>query len=327
MKKIVNFFGDNTALSVSLNRKAADYAESLGLEYSWAPQLPYSQEAVIRALQEADAGIINAEPYGEPVFSRIKNSAKLLVRFGVGYDNVDLAAATAAGIAVARTTGANASAVAETALLLVLACRRKLNRAQAQVKAGLWGKDVGSELIGGTAGIVGFGHVGRIFARLLSGFDCTVLVYDPMLTEEDAAAAGVKKASLEELFALSDAVSIHAPLTDETRGLIGADLLDLMKPEAVLVNTARGGIVDEDALTDALNSGRLAGARLDVFAQEPLPADSPLRSAENLILTPHNASQSVESLWNIYKTAIDICADFFAGRPSAHILNPEYAGR
>ena len=100
-----------------------------------------------------------------------------------------------------------------------------------------------------------------------------------------------------------------------------------MKPEAVLVNTARGGIVDEDALAGALNSGRLAGAGLDVFAQEPLPADSPLRSAENLILTPHNASQSVESLWNIYKTAIDICADFFAGRPSAHILNPEYAGR
>ena len=325
MKKIVSFFGDRSPLFTELNRRAEEYARSLDLEYRWVPQLPFNEEEVVKELREADAGIIDVEPYGEPIFSRIKDRTKLLVRFGVGYDKVDLPAATRAGIAVARTTGANTGAVAEMALTLLLTCSRRLKLAQTRTQSGVWVKDVGHELLGGTLGILGYGSIGRKLRQLVSGFGCRVLVCDHRLTEAEAAAERVERVSLEELFTRADAVSIHVPFREENRNLVDARLLGLMKPTAVLVNTARGSILDEDALYEALKAGKIAGAGLDVYAREPLPADSSLLTLENCILTPHVASQTVESLWNIYRMALEICADFFAGKGSPHILNPDYA--
>ena len=327
MKKIVSFFGDRSPLFTELNRRAKEYARSLDLEYRWVPQLPFNEEEVVKELREADAGIIDVEPYGEPIFSRIKDRTKLLVRFGVGYDKVDLPAATRAGIAVARTTGANTGAVAEMALTLLLTCSRRLKLAQTRTQSGVWVKDVGHELLGGTLGILGYGSIGRKLRQLVSGFGCRVLVCDHRLTEAEAAAERVERVSLEELFTRADAVSIHIPFREENRNLVDARLLSLMKPAAVLVNTARGSIVDEAALYDALRAGKLAGAGLDVYALEPLPKESPLLTLDNCVCTPHVASQTVESLWNIYSMALDIAADFFAGKGSPHILNPEYAGK
>ena len=327
MKKIVSFFGDRSPLFTELNRRAEEYARSLDLEYRWVPQLPFNEEEVVKELREADAGIIDVEPYGEPIFSRIKDRTKLLVRFGVGYDKVDLPAATRAGIAVARTTGANTGAVAEMALTLLLTCSRRLKLAQTRTQSGVWVKDVGHELLGGTLGILGYGSIGRKLRQLVSGFGCRVLVCDHRLTEAEAAAERVERMSLEELFTRADAVSIHIPFREENRNLVDARLLGLMKPTAVLVNTARGSIVDEAALYDALRAGKLAGAGLDVYALEPLPKESPLLTLDNCVCTPHVASQTVESLWNIYSMALDIAADFFAGKGSPHILNPEYAGK
>ncbi len=327
MKKIVSFFGDRSPLFTELNRRAEEYARSLDLEYRWVPQLPFNGEEVVKELREADAGIIDVEPYGEPIFSRIKDRTKLLVRFGVGYDKVDLPAATRAGIAVARTTGANTGAVAEMALTLLLTCSRRLKLAQTRTQSGVWVKDVGHELLGGTLGILGYGSIGRKLRQLVSGFGCRVLVCDHRLTEAEAAAEQVERVSLEELFTRADAVSIHIPFREENRNLVDARLLGLMKPAAVLVNTARGSIVDEAALYDALRAGKLAGAGLDVYALEPLPKESPLLTLDNCVCTPHVASQTVESLWNIYSMALDIAADFFAGKGSPHILNPEYAGK
>ncbi len=327
MKKIVSFFGDRSELFSELNQKAAEYAASLGLEYRWAPQLPFDQEDVIRELQNADAGIIDVEPYGEPIFSRLSDGAKLLVRFGVGYDKVDLNAASAAGIAIARTTAANTTAVAEMALTLMLTCLRKLKIAQTRTQSGIWVKDVGNELIGATVGILGYGNIGRRLRRLLIGFDCRVLVYDPFVDGAAIRADGAEPAALDELFRLSDAISIHVPYSAETHHLVDKKLLSLMKPTAVIVNTARGNIIDEDDLYEALIECKIAGAGIDVFAQEPLPLTSPLLTLSNAVLTPHDASQTVESLWNIYRMAIDICADFFAGRSSPHILNPDYAAK
>ncbi len=327
MKKIVSFFGDRSPLFTELNRRAEEYARSLDLEYRWVPQLPFNEEEVVAQLREADAGIIDVEPYGEPIFSRIKDRTKLLVRFGVGYDKVDLPAATRAGIAVARTTGANTGAVAEMALTLLLTCSRRLKLAQTRTQSGVWVKDVGHELLGGTLGILGYGSIGRKLRQLVSGFGCRVLVCDHRLTEAEAAAERVERVSLEELFTRADAVSIHIPFREENRNLVDARLLGLMKPAAVLVNTARGSIVDEAALYDALRAGKLAGAGLDVYALEPLPKESPLLTLDNCVCTPHVASQTVESLWNIYSMALDIAADFFAGKGSPHILNPEYAGK
>ena len=324
MKKIVSFFGDTSELMVELNRKAEEYAASLGLEYRWAPQIPFDEDNVVAELQQADAGIIDVEPYGEPIFSRIKGGAKLLVRYGVGYDKVDLKAASEAGIAVARTTAANASAVAEMALTLILTCRRKIKQSMARLQNGQWGRDIGNEMLGAAVGIIGYGNIGRRLKGLLTGFRCEILVYDPYLSEEAAKAEGVELVTLEDLFRRADAVSIHVPYSPETHHLVGAKELALMKPTAVIVNTARGNIIDEDALYEALRDGKIAGAGIDVFASEPLPLDSPLRTLDNAVLTPHNSSQTVESLWNIYKVAIDICADFFAGKDSPHILNPDY---
>ncbi len=325
MKRIVSFFGDRSPLFTELNRRAEAYARERDLEYVWAPQLPFSEEDVVARLREADAGIIDVEPYGEPIFRRIKDRTKLLVRFGVGYDKVDLAAASRAGIAVARTTGANTGAVAELALTLILTCSRRLKLAQTRTESGIWVKDVGHETIGAAVGILGYGSIGRKLRQLLRGFGCRVLVCDHRLSAEEAEREEVERVSLEELFARADAVSIHIPFREENRRLVDEGILGLMKPTAVLVNTARGGIVDEDALYRALKAERIAGAGLDVYAREPLPVPSPLLALPNCVLTPHIASQTVESLWNIYSMALDIASDFFAGRGSPHILNPDHA--
>ncbi len=321
MKKIVSFFGDKSEIFCELNQRAQEYAKSLGIEYRWAPQIPFSEEEVIKELQNADAGIIDIEPYGESIFSQVKDTAKILVRFGVGYDKVDLEAATRNGIAIARTTGANTTGVAEMALTLMLSCRRKISKQQVVVQSGKWVKDIGYELIGGTIGIVGYGNIGRRLKKLLSGFECRILVYDPFVKKEIIEGDGAEYASLEEIFRQADAVSIHVPYTEQTRHMVNKETLALMKPTAVIVNTARGSIIDETALYEALKAGRILGAGIDVYAKEPLPLESPLLTLDNATLTPHVSSQTKESLWNTYKMAIDISADFFAGKGSPHILN------
>jgi phosphoglycerate dehydrogenase-like enzyme len=324
MKRIVSFFGDTSDIFKDLNKRAADYASGLGLEFVWSLQAPFDREKVIDELRGSDAGIIDVEPYNEEIFREIGDRCRLLVRFGVGYDKVDLDAAAKRHIAVARTTGANTPGVAEMALTLVLAARRKLKLNQRCVETGKWEKNVAHATIGSTIGILGYGAIGQAFAELLKGFGCRILAFDPYPKTELMRQNGITLVGLEQLFAESDAISIHVPYSESTHHLVGAHLLSLMKPTAVVVNTSRGNIIDEDSLFDVLSEGRIGGAALDVFAKEPLPADSPLLSLDNIILTPHVSSQTVESLWNIYKMAIDIAADFFAGKDSPHILNPEY---
>jgi len=321
MKKIVSFFGEQSEIFCELNQRAQEYAKSLGIEYRWAPQIPFSEENVIKELQNADAGIIDIEPYGESIFSQVKDTAKILVRFGVGYDKVDLEAASRNGIAIARTTGANTTGVAEMALTLMLSCRRKISKQQAIVKSGKWVKDIGYELFGSTIGIIGYGNIGRHLKKLVSGFGCRVLVYDPFMKREIIEKDGAEYANLEDVFRLSDAVSIHVPYTEQTHHMVNKETLALMKPTAVIVNTARGNIIDETALYEALKEEKIMGAGIDVYAKEPLSLDSPLLTLANVTLTPHVSSQTEESLWNTYKMAIDISADFFAGKGSPHILN------
>ena len=192
----------------------------------------------------------------------------------------------------------------------------------------MWVKNVGRELIGATVGIVGFGAIGQILARLLTGFQCRVLVYDPYPNLEKIAALGAENVTFDELVEQADAISIHVPYLPSTHHMFNADVFDRMKNGAVLVCTARGNIVDEDALYDALVEGKIAAAGLDVYAEEPLPVASKLIGLDNIVLTPHVASQTVESLWAIYKKAIDIAADFFESKElsRADLLNPEYKG-
>lgn len=325
--KFVSFFGESTPIFTELNERAASFARELGFEYLWSPQKPYDRERVIALLRESDVGLIDVEPYDASLFSQIGLRCKLLIRFGVGYDKVNLADASACGLAVARTTGANATGVAEMALTLLLAAKRQLMINRKTVASGLWVKNVGHELVGATVGIVGFGAVGQLLARLLMGFQCRVLAYDPYPNTAKMSELGVNACDLKSLVEQSDAISIHVPYGPQTHHMFDEAMLSRMKREAVIVCTARGNIIDEDALYRALTQGRIAAAGLDVYAQEPLSAASPLIGLDNVILTPHVSSQTVESLWATYRKAVTIASDFFAGKPisSADLLNPDYA--
>ncbi|MBN8942596.1 MAG: 3-phosphoglycerate dehydrogenase [Rhizobiales bacterium] len=220
-------------------------------------------------------------------------------RLGVGLDNIDLAACKARGIAVLPATGANDIAVAEWAVTTVLLLLRGAYAASAEVADGLWPRErlMGREVHGKILGLIGFGAIARETAARARALGMAIVAADPFVAAGDPAwsAIGARKVGLDELVASADAISLHVPLTDETRNLIDAARLAAMKPGAVIVNAARGGVIDEAALAAALKAGSLAGAALDVFDQEPLKAGSPLAGAPNLILTPHIAGVTVES--------------------------------
>ncbi len=228
---------------------------------------------------------------------RAARKLKLLHKWGVGVDNLDLEAARALGVKVARTTGSNAIPVAEFALGLALAALRAIALGNAELKQGHW-RGMGGlpvqtyTLTGKTVGIIGFGAIGKTLARILKGFSCTV-IYNKRtrLSLEEEAELGVTYASTADLLARADVVSLNCPLTDQTRGLINKASLQTMKPSAVLVNVARGGVVAEDDLVWGLQNRVIGAAAMDVFETEPLPADSPLlQKLDNLVVTPHLAA-------------------------------------
>jgi phosphoglycerate dehydrogenase-like enzyme len=326
MYKFVSFFGERSPLFEELNEATRAYAATKGIDYVWVPQTPYNVEEVIAQLNDADAGMIDVEPYDEAIFGRLNDRCKLLVRFGVGFDKVNLPDATAHGLAIARTTGANKTGVAEMALMMMLAVRRQIHQNRKTIASGVWVKNIGHELIGKRVGILGFGNIGIALAKLLRGFDCEVLAYDAYPNEAAAQSVGARFATLDEIIETCDAISVHLPYNKDTDHLIGADAFRRMKSDAVIVCTARGNILDETALYEALTTGEIAGAGLDVFAQEPLSADSPLIGLDNIILTPHVSSQTYESILNTYHKGVDIVADFFAGKQldKSDLLNPEY---
>jgi phosphoglycerate dehydrogenase-like enzyme len=237
----------------------------------------------------------------DPVTARVLESGPLrvVVKYGSGMDNIDVGAARALGVKVSSTPGANARSVAELAIALLLALARNVARHDRSVRAGSWRRLTGVELAGKQLGIVGYGAIGREVGRIARGLDLNVVAHDPFLAEADVALV-----PLDELYTESDAVSLHLPLTDETRGLVGERELEAMKPTAFLINTARGGLVDEAALAEALRSGRLGGAALDGFEVEPLD-DSPLRQLDNVVLSPHAGASTHEAVLRTAAQAVD----------------------
>ena len=247
----------------------------------------------------------------------------IIARHGVGVDAVDLAAATERGVVVTTTGSENSAAVAEYTFALLLALIRKVVRADSGMRQGAWSRNplVGFELDGRTLGIIGLGTVGRRVARQGHGFGMRVLASDPQLaTSGDPS---VELTSLNELLAQADVVTVHTRLTPETHGLIDARALAAMKPAAYLVNTARGEVVDEAALIEALASKSIAGAALDTYAEEPLAAASPLRQLDNVVLSPHVAGQTAAALERVAICAAEAILDEFAGRRPRYVYNPE----
>ncbi|MEO0999660.1 MAG: hydroxyacid dehydrogenase [Pseudomonadota bacterium] len=235
-------------------------------------------------------------------------------RLGVGLDNIDVAACEARGVAVFPATGANDASVAEYVVTATLILLRGAWHASDEVAAGGWprGRLQGREVAGKTLGLLGFGAIARETARRAAALGMTVAAHDPHIAAEDPAWAGARRLGFGALLAEADVLSLHVPLTEATRGVIGAEALAVMKPDAVLINAARGGVVDESALAEALRAGRIAGAALDVFEAEPLSAEAGARfQGLNVLLTPHIAGVTVES--NVRVSAL------IAERVAAHL--------
>lgn len=252
-----------------------------------------SREDLERALRGSDALVVRSATKVDEALLEMAPSLRVVARAGVGVDNIDLDAATRRGIAVFNAPNANTTAAAELTVALILAALRHIADADRSIREGRWDRAAfkGAELAGRRLGLVGAGRIGREVAARCRAFEMTVLACDPYLSESDE----VELCALERVLAESDVVSLHVPLNDETRHLIDADRLAQMRRGSYLVNVSRGGVIDEEALVDALESGHLAGAALDVFENEPLPATSPLLRAPNLVLTPHLGASTGEA--------------------------------
>ena len=253
---------------------------------------------------------------------------KAIVKHGAGVDNIPIPFATAQGVMVANTPGGNNStAVAEGAVTLMLAVLRRVREMDAVVREDRWDarwKTRLSDLTGAKVGLIGFGRIARFTAKICgAGFGAEIAAYDPMLAAQDVRAAGATPLGLEELLAWADVISIHVPLTDGTRNLIGAAQLALMPAGAVIVNTSRGGIIDEAALAEALRENRIGGAGIDVFEHEPPAADNPLFDLPNAVLSPHVAGVTEASMKGMAMACADVIDTVLAGGRPATLLNPE----
>lgn len=252
--------------------------------------------ALLPALADADAVLVRSATRIDEEALAAAPRLKVVARAGIGLDNVDVPAATARGVMVVNAPQSNIVSAAEHAVALLLACARNLAPANAALKAGQWERSrwTGVEIADKTVGVVGLGRIGVLFAQRLSAFGTRLVAFDPYVSPARAAQIGVRLVPLEELLRESDFISIHLPKTPETVGLIGAKELALVKPAVRIVNAARGGIVDEDALAKALADGRVAGAGIDVFEQEPCTG-SPLFAFDTVVVTPHLGASTVEA--------------------------------
>ncbi len=282
------------------------------------------EDELIENLKDADVVLVNMAPITRRVIEQL-HRCRAVVRYGVGVDNVDLEAASEHGIVVAHVVDFCTEEVSNHALLLLLACAKRLVPLDRGVREGRWPRGpllALPPIFGQTLGIVGLGNIGEALARKARALGLQVVAYDPFVDPRVAEECNARLCSLKELLQQSDYVSVNAPLTAETRHLIGAEELALMKPTAVLINTARGALVDEGALVEALRSGRIAAAGLDVFEEEPLPPDSALRGLDNVVLTPHSAGFSEASVRKVRVEVGKAAADVLAGRWPKQVANP-----
>ncbi|TAK10757.1 MAG: hypothetical protein EPO32_14195 [Anaerolineae bacterium] len=273
------------------------------------PGLP--AEELLNIISGYDALIVRGRTRVTREVIEAGKNLKLVGRAGVGVDNIDLAAAAAQSVKVVNSPIATTNAVAEHTLALILAMVRQIPRADTLLKAGQWAKKelIGAELSGKTLGLLGLGRIGSSVGRLAAAFGMRVIAFDPPLSPQEVAARGAQPVTLDELYAGSDVISIHSPLTPETRNMVNGEALARMKRGVFIVCAARGGIIDETALLARLESGQVAGAALDVFATEP-PGLSALVAHPHVVATPHIAAQTAEAQ---ERAAVDIATEIIAG--------------
>jgi D-3-phosphoglycerate dehydrogenase len=279
----------------SISRAPSETLTNAGCEIVMPPAgVKLDEDTLIRLLDGIDGLIAGTEPITARVLEHAP-SLRIVSRNGVGLDNVDLDAARARGIVVRNTPGANSEGVAELAIGFMLATARHMFAADRQARAGNSKPVIGTELAGKTLGIVGLGSIGKLVAKRISGFEMRMLAYDPFHDDAFAQRWNVRYCTVDELLPEADVVTLHAPVTEGTRGLIGAEALARMKPTAILINTARSELVDHAALAQALRARQIAGACLDVYTHEALRDDC-LGGLDNVILTPHIGAHTTEAV-------------------------------
>lgn len=269
----------------------------------WNTEQKLTSAELAAFIGDAEGALVALEDIDSSVLEKCPN-LKIISKFGVGLDNVDLEACKQHGVAVGWTGGTNRLSVAEMALGFMLALSRNLFKSSNTLKGGGWNKNGGVQLSGRTVGIIGIGFVGKELIRLLKPFNCKILVNDTIDQGDYYRTEGVIQASKEEIFARADMVSLHVPLTTDTKHMINKETLAAMHPSAFLINTARGPLVDLAALKEALRSNAIAGAAIDVYDEEP-PQDKELLSLENLICTPHIGGNSKEAVLSMGMSAIE----------------------
>lgn len=293
---------------------------------------PLTLDALIEQARGCDAVIAAIDPYCDSAFEALPR-LKLVARCGIGIDSVDLVSATKHGIMVTNVPDAMTDAVADYCMGLLLSLARHIHVGYSCMQQGGWAEYPGVELRGKTLGLVGFGRIGQAVATRALGFGLNIAVHDPWMQSSIATgnlddhvaslASRVQWLALSDLLEQSDFVSIHAPNTPETRHMINRQAFAKMRPGAYLINTARGALVDPDALMQAVRTGQIAGAAMDVYEQEPLPVDHPLRSTPNLLLTPHNAFNSREAAVRMSIGCYEPIVDILEGRVPKFVCNPD----
>ena len=282
---------------------------------------------LIDDIDEADAVIVGSLQQWDAAVCRRLPRLKAVVRAGIGYDNVDAASCASVGVAACNTPDGPTVSTAEHALALLLAVAKKLKPSERQLRAGVGGyreTHRAFELDGRNLGVVGFGRIGSRVGRYADALGMNVLIHDPFLDAAGVAPVG-EAVDLDELWRRSDAVSIHAPATEATHRLVDAEAIAAMKPGVIIVNCARGSLVDQEALLAGLESGHIAGAGLDVTEPEPLPVDHPLLARDNVIVTPHVASTTVAGSARIMSQALDQAAQWLRGGTPEHLIDPAAA--
>jgi len=288
------------------------------------PEKGYTEEQLIEICKDVDAFMGMAR---EKVTRRViqaGNRLRIICKYGNGVDNIDIAAATEHGVLVANAPVHN-NTVAEFTFAITLSLLKKIPYSMGYLKNGGWrdSTTIGYELYKKTFGIVGLGGIGKQLAKRLQGWECEIITYDPFISRETAELLGARLVGWEELFTRSDIVTLHLPLTESTRGIVGAKEFGMMKNTAVLINASRGPIVDEAALIQALQEKRIAGAALDVFQKEPLDPTNPLLQMDNVVLTPHVAGFTYESMRRISEQSTANCLAALKGEIPEFVVNRE----
>jgi len=281
--------------------------------------VPLQGNAILNRLQGCDAYIAGVDYITADVIEKMPSCVKVISRYGVGVDRVDLAAAKKRGIVVTNTPGANSTAVCELAFALMLCVARNVPQLHEAVTTGEWPRSEGVELAGKSLGIVGMGAIGKRLALRAKAFEMYVQAYDPCFDEAFAKEHGIQRVELDAMFKSSDIISLHVPLNEQTRHMIDAKRIAGMKDGVIIINTARGGLIDEAAAAAALRSGKLGGLGLDAFEQEPL-IQSPLKRLPHVVFTPHTGAHTKQAVANMGMMSVKNAIAVLKGEPCKFIL-------